>query len=124
MSFSEPEMLAYLKSKGCRIGGITNGEEGLLWYDESGKAQRLPALHVPAEKIIDTSGAGDVFHGAYCAAFLDNPNAPWREHFEFANGASAHKIQHLGNEAGLPTQRDIAVARAAFPPLEEPALIG
>ena len=29
-------MLAYLKSRGCRIGGVTMGERGLLWYDESG----------------------------------------------------------------------------------------
>lgn len=124
MSFSELDMLAYLKSKGCRIGGITNGEKGLLWYDETGEVQRLPALHVPAGKIIDTSGAGDVFHGAYCAALLDNPNAPWREHFEFARAASAHKVQHLGNEAGLPSRQDIERARAAFEPAETPALIG
>ncbi len=111
MSLSELEMLAFLKEKGCRVGGVTNGEKGLLWYNLDGETQNLPAVHVPAENVVDTSGAGDVFHGAYCASFLDDPTAPWREHFEFANAASAHKVQHLGNEAGLPSRSDIALAR-------------
>ncbi len=111
MSLSELEMLAFLKEKGCRVGGVTNGEKGLLWYNLDGETQNLPAVHVPAENVVDTSGAGDVFHGAYCASFLDDPTAPWREHFEFANAASSHKVQHLGNEAGLPSRSDIALAR-------------
>lgn len=114
MKLSELEMLAFLKEKGCRVGGVTNGEKGLLWYEAGGETQNLPALHVPAEKIVDTSGAGDVFHGAYCASFLDDPSRPWREHFEFASAASAHKVQHLGNEAGLPSRSDIALARRHF----------
>jgi sugar/nucleoside kinase (ribokinase family) len=28
-------------------------------------------------------------------------------HFRFARAASAHKVQHLGNEAGLPTLAEI-----------------
>lgn len=59
-------------------------------------------------KVIDTAGAGDVFHGAYLASFLRNGAARWVDHFEFARAASAFKIQHLGNEAGLPSLDDIA----------------
>src|SRR5262249_42142806 len=55
-------MLDYLKSRGCRVGGVTLGERGMLWYDERGKVQSLPALSVPSSRVIDTSGAGDVFH--------------------------------------------------------------
>jgi len=111
MQLSPIDMLAFLKSKNCRVGGVTDGEKGLLWYEEGGETERLPALHVPAEKVIDTSGAGDVFHGAYCASYLEAPQAPWREHFEFARAASAHKVQYLGNEAGLPSRADIALNR-------------
>ena len=111
MSLSLAEMLAFLKGRGCRIGGVTDGARGLVWYEDGGDAQLTPALHVAPEKVIDTSGAGDVFHGAYCASYLEAPQAPWREHFEFARAASAHKVQHLGNEAGLPSQADIALLR-------------
>ncbi len=114
MQLSELEMLAFLKAKGCRVGGVTNGDKGLLWQEAGGEIQSLPAFRVPAEKVVDTSGAGDVFHGAYCASYLDAPTAPWREHFEFASAASAHKVQHLGNEAGLPSRSDIALARRHF----------
>src|ERR687893_770871 len=34
MDLSPTEMLDYLKSRSCRIGGVTLGERGMLWYDE------------------------------------------------------------------------------------------
>ena len=36
MDLTPEEMLDYLKSRGCKIGGVTMGERGVLWYDESG----------------------------------------------------------------------------------------
>jgi sugar/nucleoside kinase (ribokinase family) len=114
MELSPIQMLDFLKSKGCKIGGVTEGERGLLWYDERGTVSRLPALPVPREAVVDTSGAGDVFHGAYVASYLDRPDASWREHFEFARAASAFKIQYLGNEKGLPTRADITKLQNAL----------
>jgi sugar/nucleoside kinase (ribokinase family) len=107
-------MLDYLKSRGCRIGGVTLGERGLVWYDDTGAVRTLPALAVPPDRVLDTSGAGDVFHGAYIYSYLTDPAKSWEEHFRFAQAASAHKIQHLGNEAGLPTLAEIAAAKREF----------
>ncbi len=114
MNLDERGMLDYLKARGCKIGGITQGERGMIWYDESGEVKRLSSLPVPSPLVIDTSGAGDVFHGAYLASWLGAPDAPWSRHFEFARAASAFKIQHLGNEAGLPAQADVANMRALY----------
>jgi sugar/nucleoside kinase (ribokinase family) len=114
MELSPPEMLDYLKSRGCRIGGVTLGERGLLWYDETGTVREEPALRVPPGRILDTSGAGDVFHGAYIYSYLAHPAKTWQDHFTFAQAASAHKIQHLGNEAGLPTLADVGAVRREF----------
>src|SRR5947207_55979 len=36
MGLSARDMLDYLKNRGCRIGGVTLGERGLVWYDETG----------------------------------------------------------------------------------------
>jgi sugar/nucleoside kinase (ribokinase family) len=107
-------MLDYLKNRGCRIGGVTLGEKGMLWYDEQGEVRRLSAIPVPRERVRDTSGAGDVFHGAYVYSYLKQPQRSWAEHFDFARHASAFKIQHLGNEAGLPTLDDIKAVSREF----------
>jgi sugar/nucleoside kinase (ribokinase family) len=111
MDLTPSGMLGYLKSRGCRIGGVTLGERGLVWYDETGQEGVLPALDVPSEKVVDTNGAGDIFHGSYVYSAMARPELPWRDHFIFARGASSHAIQHLGNEASLPTADDIARSR-------------
>ena len=114
MELGPAAMLDYLKSRGCRIGGVTLGERGLLWYDDAGTVRTMPALAVPSQRVVDTSGAGDVFHGAYIFSYLSNRAKSWDEHFRFARAAAAYKIQHLGNEAGLPTVAEIAAAVREF----------
>jgi len=114
MKMTPAETLDYLKQRGCRIGGVTLGARGLLWYDEAGNTRTLPALSVPAHRVIDTSGAGDVFHGAYVYSYLTKPGANWEDHFRFAGAAAAFKVQRLGNEAGLPTLDDIAAVQREF----------
>lgn len=114
MDLTDEQMLTHLKRRGCRIGAVTRGERGMLWYDETGRVQEQPALKVPKPRIIDTNGAGDVFHGAYMASYLADPALSWNDHFRFARGASAHSIQHFGNEASLPTRDDITRTRAEF----------
>ncbi|HZT87528.1 MAG TPA: sugar kinase [Stellaceae bacterium] len=115
MRLSPADMLSYLKTRGCRIGGVTLGRQGLLWYDETGVNRVLPALAVPTERVIDTNGAGDVFHGAYVYSALAHPALSWHEHFCFARAAAAHAIQHLGNEASLPSLAQVAEAAARYP---------
>lgn len=114
MGLEPAAMLDYLAGRGCRIGGITLGERGLLWYDEGGERQHLPALAVPPEQVVDTNGAGDIFHGAYMYSAMAEPERSWRDHFVFARAASAHAVQHLGNEASLPSLEDVETARSAF----------
>jgi len=114
------ETLEYLRKKGCPLGAVTLGEHGTVWYEAGGPDRYLPALDVPKKKVIDTNGAGDVFHGAYIASYLHAPYRSWEEHLHFARGASAHAIQHLGNEASLPALEDITEAIRTFPEKQEP----
>jgi sugar/nucleoside kinase (ribokinase family) len=110
MELETSAMLDYLKSKGCRIGGVTLGERGMVWYDENGNRRHLPALAVPRDRVIDTNGAGDIFHGAYMYSYMAAPEKRWEEHFAFARAASAHSVQHLGIEASLPSLKDVEAA--------------
>jgi sulfofructose kinase len=114
MDLTPPQMLAYLKTRGVTIGGVTMGERGMLWYDEEGTQRHLASLDVPAARIVDTNGAGDIFHGAYVYSAMANPDATWAEHFAFARAASTHAIQLLGNEASLPSLSDIDKALREF----------
>jgi sugar/nucleoside kinase (ribokinase family) len=114
MDLEPPAMLDYLKRRGCRIGGVTLGARGMLWYDESGAVRSLPSLAIAQDRIVDTSGAGDVFHGAYIFSYLHDNTKRWEDHFHFARAASAYKIQHLGNEAGLPTLDEVLATKAGF----------
>jgi sugar/nucleoside kinase (ribokinase family) len=98
---------------------VTRGERGMVWYDETGAVRTHPALALPPGRVLDTSGAGDVFHGAYIYSYLADPTKRWEEHFRFARAAATYKIQHLGNEAGLPTLADIAAVEHEFAPRPE-----
>jgi sulfofructose kinase len=114
MRLPPAEMLQYLRSRGCRIGGVTMGPQGLIYYQGDGEPRVIPALNVPTERIVDTNGAGDIFHGAYVYSVLTSPDLTWDDHFRFARAASAHAIQHLGNEASLPNLAQINEAHARF----------
>ncbi|WP_082733777.1 sugar kinase [Polycladidibacter hongkongensis] len=114
LGLGEEGTLQYLRDKGVKVGAITKGEYGVLWYDNFGPTRHLPALNIPKEKVLDTNGAGDTFHGAYVYAYLANPAGDWEDHFKLARAASAHAIQHLGNESSLPDQDDIRIAQAAY----------
>jgi len=121
LNLSTRQTLDLLKQKGCKIGGVTLGERGLVWYDETGAARNMPALSVPPDRIVDTNGAGDVFHGAYVYSYLTKPDAKWETHFDFARSASAHAIQYLGNEARLPAIEDVRHEQRSKAPLEAAA---
>jgi sulfofructose kinase len=49
----------------------------------------------------DTTGAGDVFHGAFCYAVLQK--MPMRETLEFSNAMAALNCTALGARGGIST---------------------
>jgi sugar/nucleoside kinase (ribokinase family) len=114
LKLSPQALCALLKDKGCRIGGVTLGAKGLIWYDERGNVRHMPALAVPANEVVDTNGAGDIFHGAYMFSYLHAPEKPWEAHFRFARAASAHSVRYLGIEHSLPTRADVLAAEKTF----------
>ena len=114
MKLTPGEMLTYLRSRGCKVGAVTMGARGMLWYDETNTERFMPAFNIPSEMVIDTNGAGDIFHGAYVYSYLVEHDASWEQHFKFARAASTFAIQHLGNEASLPTLAQINETAAQF----------
>ena len=80
---------------------ITRGSSGCCGL-AGGKFYSLPAFNVPA---IDTTGAGDVFHGAYIAAMLEGLSHP--ECAKYANAVSAIKCMFPGGRTGIPDRQTL-----------------
>ncbi|TXT63570.1 MAG: putative Ribokinase [Promethearchaeota archaeon] len=82
---------------------ITIGKEGAI-ITTSDFQKRIPAFEV--EKVIDTTGAGDTFNGAFSVAH-------WIKGWDleksciFANAAAALKIQKLGARTGMPEENEV-----------------
>jgi sugar/nucleoside kinase (ribokinase family) len=114
LSLTPQALCDLLIAKGAKAGGVTLGSDGMVWFGPDKAVRHMPALPVPTDRVVDTNGAGDIFHGAYVYSAMARPEASWDEHFRFARAASAHSVQFLGIEASLPTLADIARVRAAF----------
>ena len=86
----------------CRgLVGVTIGSEGFLWL-EAGELQREPGFKV---HVVDTLGAGDVFHGAFALAIAEGRDV--RTAARFANAASALKCSRTGGRAGIPAREEV-----------------
>lgn len=93
----------FLKA-GVRVAGVTLAEKGvMLATKEQPEPVFLPAFATP--NVLDTCGAGDVFHGAFCWAYATG--MPPYAAANFAQATVALRIQHYSNRAGLPDQATV-----------------
>ncbi len=80
-----------------RLTAMTLGRDGAL-ARENGKFVYSPGFVV---NCVDTTGAGDVFHGAFCYSVLSG--ATVRESLEFSNAMAALNCTRLGARGGIAT---------------------
>jgi sugar/nucleoside kinase (ribokinase family) len=76
-------LVSIQRASGMRVAAMTLGAHGALAYSE-GRFHYSPAFVV---NCIDTTGAGDVFHGAFCYAVLKQ--MPIADALEFSNAMAA-----------------------------------
>lgn len=89
-----------LSGKGCKVI-MTVGKAGVL-FGEDGKAERVPGFTVP---VVDTTGAGDTFNGAFAVARSEGKEL--KEAVRFANAAAALSIGKLGAQGGMPRRSEV-----------------
>jgi sugar/nucleoside kinase (ribokinase family) len=77
---------------------VTCGADG-CWYRGDAMAQPRHMPTFPVE-VADTTGCGDVFHGAYAAALARGESLV--ERIRFASAAAALKATRYGGQAGIP----------------------
>jgi sulfofructose kinase len=77
---------------------VTAGERGSYWFDrEAGAVRHMPA---PAVQAVDTTAAGDVFHGGFALALAEGRDM--RAALRFATAAAALKCTRYGGRLGAP----------------------
>ncbi len=76
---------------------ITLGTAGIIWHHE-GQDGRLPAFSVP---VVDSTGAGDAFHGAFAAGLARNHS--WANTLHIAQATAALCCTKVGARIGIPT---------------------
>jgi len=79
----------------------TAGADGVYWLHNE-TLHHIPAFHVD---VVDTLGAGDVFHGAFAVALVEG--RPMEDVLRFATAASAIKCTRPGGRAGIPNRGEV-----------------
>jgi sulfofructose kinase len=95
------EMLAALRSDPEQVVIVTRGEKGCVGSSNEGDFE-LPAFDVD---VVDTTGCGDTFHGAFALAIARGQ--PVVSAARFASGAAALCATQLGGRAGIPTAQQL-----------------
>ena len=98
-----------LYAEGAKIAIVTLGERGAVacW---GGGTRAFPAYKVD---VVDTTGAGDAYHGAFMAALLQDWDVPRMAQFAAAVGSL--NCRAMGGRSALPTRAEVDRFIAAYP---------
>jgi sugar/nucleoside kinase (ribokinase family) len=80
---------------GCKLTAATLGEEGVLAWDGRRLLHR-PAYRVP---VVDSTGAGDIFHAGFIYGLLQD--WPLARQLDFSCAAAAVNCMHAGARGGI-----------------------
>lgn len=94
--------LRALQARGPARVAATLAADGAVGL-EGGRWVRVPGFRVP---VVDTNGAGDVFHGACSFGELRGWPLAWT--LAFANAVAAMKCRTLGGRRGIPRLPEVA----------------
>ena len=92
-----------------RVASMTLGAEGALARSE-GRYYYSPGFVVDC---VDTTGAGDVFHGAFCYSVLKGMSI--RDTLEFSNAMAALNCTRLGARGGIAAEAEVRAVMASAP---------
>ncbi|GGJ03537.1 ribokinase [Alicyclobacillus cellulosilyticus] len=96
------EAAAQLVAAGAEAVLLTLGGDGVLYRDRGGRSIRLPAYPVD---VVDTTGAGDTFIGAFAAEWVRTGDVAAALHF--AAAAAAISVTRPGAQASIPARAEI-----------------
>lgn len=112
----DPSAALLALSEWAPVVVITLGSSGLIWRRD-GSEGKLPA---PSVQAVDTTGAGDAFHGAYAAGLARD--LPWGTLLRRASVAGGACCEVLGARPGLPSAQRVEALMADFVAIGNEAL--
>ena len=86
---SQEEVFAYLANQNIPHIAITQGEKTIKYLSQG----KFGNVEVPKINAVDTLGAGDIFHGAFCHYIFDRE---FTEALANAANIAAHSCQYFG----------------------------
>lgn len=102
-STDRSEQLSALSQWDVEIVGITDGENGSWFATSDGEKFHQPAFAV--ERVVDTTGCGDAFHGAFL--FARDRGDDWKTCARIASAAAALNTTALGGRGHLATLPEV-----------------
>ena len=99
---SPAEQLSTYATTTSKVVAVTRGAAGSLWWHD-GHVVSIPAFQVT---VADTTGCGDVFHGAYALALSEGARP--LDAARFASAAAAIKAMRGRGWDGMPDRRSVA----------------
>jgi sulfofructose kinase len=97
-----PRSLQEILSLGASVAVVTLGEDGCV-----GQARGSEPIRVepPAMKVVDPTGAGDVFRGAFAFSWMRGD--PLDQQMRFAAAAATLKCRYYGAREGIPELAEV-----------------
>lgn len=93
--------LAHMAKRTGAFLAVTNGPRPVLWRDDD-KIRETPVFNI---KVVDTLGAGDVFHGAFTLALVEGREID--EAMRFAAAAAGLKCSRFGGSTAAPRRAEV-----------------
>jgi sulfofructose kinase len=97
-----PEDIIKVLCQSHEVAVVTHGEHGCWFAERGGKVLYQPAFPV---EVVDTTGCGDVFHGAYAVALARGNDLQTR--IKIATACAALKATQPGGRKGIPNQTQL-----------------
>ncbi len=103
--FGDPgrALAAMAKEYRAPLVAVTLGDQGSLALC-GGREIRTPAFPVTC---VDSTGAGDAFHGGFVAGCLRNPAGEVEDVLAYANAVAALNCRGVGARGGIPTPAEV-----------------
>ena len=110
--------LAFARERTDARLAVTRGGAGGAWLDDDGTAHAIRPFDV---EVVDTTGAGDVFHGAMALALAEGQ--PERLAYAFGSAAGAMKCTRPGARDGIPSRAEVQQHIAEQPEATRPDVL-